>query len=454
DPVRPEAAVNAAAFNDDGTLVVTVSEDRFARVWDAKTGKPGAEPLKHEGPVKDVSISADARLMVTVSRENSARVWDTASWKPVAGLLTHQGAVRAARFSPDGKYVVTASEDKSARIWLISLPGTAPEWLPTLAESVGGYRLGEAGGAELVENAWADLSKIKNLLATSSLDDPFVRWGNWFLSDRATRTIAPFSATTVAQYVSRRAEEGTLAALNEALDLQPNSGLALGRLAVLSASKSDKTEADVRRADYWSRLGADYEPKNADVLWMRGYILQVQTNLEPAAAIMEKAISLDARNLKTFGPAGRDIASRNKEGTRSAGWLPSGWTDESSAGVVGVTYTKLTDSPDPATVAIRVETVGQRDAALLRGPRFFARTRQKFAIEGWIRSDKVMSLTVTAKSIAGPVEKYAEQFVRPTPEWKKFRVPINALKDVGGEVMLQVPAGTNVDIAGVVVVAE
>ena len=42
----------SAAFSPDGTRIVTASEDKTARIWDAATGKPIGEPLKgHEGAV-------------------------------------------------------------------------------------------------------------------------------------------------------------------------------------------------------------------------------------------------------------------------------------------------------------------------------------------------------------------------------------------------------------------
>ena len=64
-----EDVVMSAAFSPDGKRIVTASEDKTARVWDAATGKPIGEPLKgHEDAVSSAAFSPDGKRIVTASR--------------------------------------------------------------------------------------------------------------------------------------------------------------------------------------------------------------------------------------------------------------------------------------------------------------------------------------------------------------------------------------------------
>jgi WD40 repeat protein/serine/threonine protein kinase len=110
------AKMRSAAYSPDGTRVVTASKDRTARIWDAATGKPLAV-LSHPDAVYSAAFSPDGRRIVTSSRDKIARIWDTASGAQLLELTGHRDIAGSASYSPDGTRIVTSSYDRTARIW-------------------------------------------------------------------------------------------------------------------------------------------------------------------------------------------------------------------------------------------------------------------------------------------------------------------------------------------------
>jgi TPR repeat protein len=66
--------------------------------------------------------SPDGREILTASDDKTARIWDAATGMPLAVLLGHRDALQSAAYAPDGKHLVTASLDKTARIWDARIP--------------------------------------------------------------------------------------------------------------------------------------------------------------------------------------------------------------------------------------------------------------------------------------------------------------------------------------------
>ena len=121
-----DGAVRSVAFSPDARRIVTASNDRTARIWDVASGVQltvlsghgeGLPAADEGGNVRSVAFSPDGRRIVTASNDRSARIWDAASGKQLAVLSGHDHAVRTAAFSPDGRRIVTASADQTARIW-------------------------------------------------------------------------------------------------------------------------------------------------------------------------------------------------------------------------------------------------------------------------------------------------------------------------------------------------
>lgn len=63
-----------------------------------------------------ISFTADGKRILTGSQDRTARLWDAEKGTELITLKGHTHVVNDAQFSPDGKRIST-SWDKTARIW-------------------------------------------------------------------------------------------------------------------------------------------------------------------------------------------------------------------------------------------------------------------------------------------------------------------------------------------------
>jgi WD40 repeat protein len=109
--------VNTCAFSPDGSRIVSASDDKTLKVWDARTGAELATLADHAGGVKACAFSPDGRRIVSASEDKTLKLWDAQTG---AELVTHQGHKRdvtACAFSPDGGRIVSASLDNNLKLW-------------------------------------------------------------------------------------------------------------------------------------------------------------------------------------------------------------------------------------------------------------------------------------------------------------------------------------------------
>jgi WD40 repeat protein len=104
--------ISSAAFSPDGTRVVSGSEDKNLRLWDAVSGACLNTLTGHSQPVWSVAFSPDGTRVVSGSQDNSLRLWDAVSGTCLNTINGHSGTIYSAVFSPDGMRIVSGSADK------------------------------------------------------------------------------------------------------------------------------------------------------------------------------------------------------------------------------------------------------------------------------------------------------------------------------------------------------
>merc|ERR1712146_297064 len=105
-----EREVYFAAYSPDGGYVVTASDDRTAKIWDAATGEckltlAGHELTSagHDGWVNSAAYSPDGAFVITASSNRTAKIWDAAIGECKLILTGHEFYVLTAVCSPFGR---------------------------------------------------------------------------------------------------------------------------------------------------------------------------------------------------------------------------------------------------------------------------------------------------------------------------------------------------------------
>jgi dipeptidyl aminopeptidase/acylaminoacyl peptidase len=249
--------------------------------------------MKHENIVSSAQFSPDGQRVVTASEDKTARLWDAASGNAIGEPMKHESGVWSAQFSRDGQRVVTASFDKTARLWdaaIVTEKDTREDslLLAELAEATGGVTLETVGRAENLtvlapEQVIASRAKIAaRFLGPSSKLTPLQRVMKWSVSDRRSRTISPFSQLTVSEWLENRIREGTVEGLRAAMLVDPANArvtVHLGRRLVDQAlepeSNPDKARLARGEADFLTRRALKLAPGNDEVKKLREQVIEL-----------------------------------------------------------------------------------------------------------------------------------------------------------------------------------
>jgi WD40 repeat protein len=112
-------SANSLKWSSDGTRVITSSQDKTARIWDAQTGAHLVVLEGHEDWVHAASFSSQTTRAVTGSSDKTIRLWDVQTGRQLSAIRRDMADfwVLAVAFSPDDTQVVSGSLDGIVRVW-------------------------------------------------------------------------------------------------------------------------------------------------------------------------------------------------------------------------------------------------------------------------------------------------------------------------------------------------
>lgn len=143
-----ESTVTTLAVAEGTQRIISGSEDKSVRIWDALTGQQILVMDGHADCVYGVAVSEQRGICVSGSWDQTVRVWDTSTGECIRVLEGHRDRVSAVAISPNGESLASSSLDGTVLLWQPLSRKTPSVW-KRLVRAVAGpevpYRLSLAG---------------------------------------------------------------------------------------------------------------------------------------------------------------------------------------------------------------------------------------------------------------------------------------------------------------------
>ncbi|BBM81740.1 DUF4062 domain-containing protein [Candidatus Uabimicrobium amorphum] len=109
--------VYSVAFHQDRQRIVSVSEDKKVRLWNAETGESLHEITEHGEVVRATTFSNDGKKFATASDDGFIFIWDTQTAECLQIIESGLGTITALQFTHQNKQLLSGGDDARIVIW-------------------------------------------------------------------------------------------------------------------------------------------------------------------------------------------------------------------------------------------------------------------------------------------------------------------------------------------------
>src|SRR5262249_46644753 len=159
-------------------------------------GRPVTEPYRHESKVVSAHFSPNGQHVLTATVSGKAHIWDVPP--TISVLMSRPSPGQGAHHSESGKRKAEIAQSTAAVQDAAATLSSSV--LADLAEAVVGKRINAEGALENVSSTV--FSQTRERVANLPREADFTRWLEWFLADRSTRSISPYSRVGLPQYIT------------------------------------------------------------------------------------------------------------------------------------------------------------------------------------------------------------------------------------------------------------
>ena len=115
--VQHRDVVWSVDFTQDGSRLVSTSDDQTARIWSVPEGTVLGTLDGYRASIFRAKFHPHDDRLVLAGRSGHASFWSAADLKPLASIRLHDAYIYDLEWSPDGRTLITSSGDGTVRAW-------------------------------------------------------------------------------------------------------------------------------------------------------------------------------------------------------------------------------------------------------------------------------------------------------------------------------------------------